>query len=78
MAQLTIYLDPETQRKVEAAAKRESISLSRWARERLSKAADIESSAAWDHLSLFSGTIGDDFQLPSRDPQHRVVSSMDS
>lgn len=78
MAQLTIYLDPETQRKVEAAAKREAISLSRWAREHLSKAADIESSAAWDHLSAFSGTVGDDFEIPSRDSLHRPLSSLDS
>lgn len=78
MAQLTIYLDPETQRKVESSAKREAISLSRWARERLSRAADLESSAAWDHLCAFSGAVGDDFEIPSRDSLHRPVSSLDS
>jgi hypothetical protein len=32
MPQLTIYLDRATQRQVELAARREAISLSRWAR----------------------------------------------
>ena len=39
MAQLTIYLDRDTAEKVEAAARREGASLSRWARKHLSAAA---------------------------------------
>ena len=66
MAQLTIYLDEDTHRKVEAAAKREAISLSRWAREHLARAAEQPGGSAWDHLSAFAGTAGEDFQLPER------------
>lgn len=40
MAQLTIYLDEETARKARLAARREGVSLSRWARTRLGEAAD--------------------------------------
>jgi predicted transcriptional regulator len=78
MAQLTIYLDPETQRKVENAARRESLSLSRWAREHLAKAAESETASAWDHLSAFSGTLDDGFEIPSRESSHRPVPSLDS
>lgn len=78
MPQLTIYLDPETQRKVEIAAKRESVSLSRWAREHLAKAADAESSSAWDHLAGFSGSVDDSFAPPARDSTHRPVPDLDS
>ncbi len=39
MAQLTIYLDEETHRAVEAAAKAKGCSLSRWARGHLREAA---------------------------------------
>lgn len=42
MAQLTIYLDAEAERLIERAAKRESVSLSRWAREKLVLAAGAE------------------------------------
>jgi hypothetical protein len=78
MSQLTIYLDPETQRKVEIAARRESVSLSRWAREHLAKAADAESASAWDHLSTFSGTIDETFEVPPREKDHRPVPNFDS
>ena len=66
MAQLTIYLDEDTQRKVEAAAKREAVSLSRWAREHLAKAAEQSGGSAWDHLSSFVGIAGEDFHPPER------------
>jgi len=39
MPQLNIYLDAEASRLIESAAKRESMSLSRWAREKLVLAA---------------------------------------
>jgi len=77
MSQLTIYLDPETQRKVEIAARRESVSLSRWAREHLAKAAEAEFASAWDHLSAFSGTIDETFEAPSRENNHRSVPNFD-
>lgn len=78
MSQLTIYLDPETQRKVEIAARRESVSLSRWAREHLAKAAEAETASAWDHLAAFSGMIDDSFEIPAREATHRPVPSLES
>jgi len=76
MAQLTIYLDEETQRKVEDAARRESISLSRWAREHLLKAAESETASAWGHLSRFSGCVDETFQPPARGKNHREVPEL--
>lgn len=73
VAQLTIYLDDETHRRVEAAAKRDSVSLSRWAREHLARAAEESSGSAWDHLSAFAGSVGDDFELPERAKDLRPV-----
>ena len=48
MAQLTIYLDADTQKKVEAAARRDSVSLSRWARDHLARAADQDNKPPFD------------------------------
>jgi hypothetical protein len=76
MAQLTIYLDPETQRKVTAAAKREQQSMSAWARAQLSKAADDRPLSAGEHLRKFAGTFKD-FEAPPRDPRHRPIPSLD-
>lgn len=76
MAQLTIYLDPETQRKVTAAAKREKQSMSGWARDQLSKAADGPAASAGEHLREFMGTFPD-FEAPPRDPRHRAIPSLD-
>lgn len=79
MAQLTIYLDPETQRKVTAAAKREKQSMSAWARAQLSKAAEAASGSAWDHLSKFAGTFVGDmaYEPPPRSKKHRPIPSFD-
>lgn len=73
MSQLTIYLDSETQKKVQAAAQRESVSLSRWARTHLAQAADAASASAWDHLAEFSGAADESFAPPARNPQQREV-----
>jgi hypothetical protein len=77
VAQLTIYLDDDTHRKVEAAAQRESLSLSRWAREHLARAAEQSGGSAWDHLSAFAGTAGEDFQLPERSKDQRPAPDFD-
>jgi hypothetical protein len=77
MSQLTIYLDPETQRKIEEAARREAVSLSRWAREHLARAADASSTSAWDHLASFSG-IAEDFEAPERTGLPREAPSLDA
>ena len=78
MAQLSLYLDPETHRKVEAAARRESVSLSRWAREHLAKAADASAASAWDHVAGFAGTADESFQVPTRESSHREIPALES
>lgn len=67
MAQLTIYIDRATQKAVEAAAAREAVSLSRWARERLQEAArrDLGKTS----LDVFYGCISDaSFRSPKELP----------
>ena len=76
MPQLTIYLDPATQRQVELAARREAISLSRWARKHLAMAAAAETASAWDHLAGFAGTADDTFVPPARDTTQRPVPDL--
>ncbi|MEK6232470.1 MAG: hypothetical protein N2A42_11525 [Luteolibacter sp.] len=77
MSQLTIYLDSETQRKLTLAAKREAVSLSSWARKHLAKAAEESEATAWDHVSLFTGVAGNDFDPPSRDGSHRPIPNLE-
>jgi len=62
--QLTIYLDPKAERLIEHAAKREALSLSRWAREKLVLAAGAPS---WpDGYEAVLGSISDrSFNAPS-------------
>jgi hypothetical protein len=77
MAQLTIYLDADTQKKVEAAARRESVSLSRWARDHLARAADQDVASAWNHLSAFTGTVDKSFAIPKRELSHRAIPKLE-
>lgn len=42
MAQLTLYLDDDTRKRVEVAASREQVSVSRWVKDRLQRALDGE------------------------------------
>ena len=58
MAQMTIYLDQSTQQAVEAAAAREAVSISRWARERLWEAASRDRGKGF--LDEFYGCIEDE------------------
>ena len=58
MAQLTIYIDEKTQAKAKRAAKRANRSLSSWACEQLSAAADEGQSYPKGYLELF-GSIPD-------------------
>ncbi|MCF6311030.1 MAG: hypothetical protein L3J39_01125 [Verrucomicrobiales bacterium] len=54
---MTIYLDPDTEKKVRAAAQQQNKSLSRWAREQLAKAAGV---GQWpeNYFELF-GSVDD-------------------
>jgi hypothetical protein len=60
MSQLTIYLDPESMRAVKSAARRERLSVSRWASVHLGAAAR----RAWpqDYFGLFGSLSDCDFQ----------------
>jgi len=64
MAQLTIYLDAKSDRLIERAAKRDALSLSRWAREKLILAAGAP---AWpEGYAEVLGSISDrSFQAPA-------------
>ncbi len=77
MSQLTIYLDSETQRKLTLAARREAVSLSSWARKHLAKAAMESEATAWDHVALFAGSVGSDFEIPSRENTHRPLPDLE-
>ena len=64
MAQLTIYLDEETQRKAKAAAEREGRSLSSWARDCLSEAARDVDDWPKNFAGLFGSLAGESFDEP--------------
>jgi hypothetical protein len=68
MAQLTIYLDDETQRKAKKAAVREGKSLSRWARENLSRAADEGRTWPKGYFALFGSIDDSSFEIPQELP----------
>ncbi len=63
MPQLTIYLDAESERIIGLAARRESLSLSRWARDKLVLAAGAP---AWpdDYASVIGSIADPDFVAP--------------
>lgn len=63
MSQLTIYLDADTARRLEEAAKRDGVSVSRWAREHLKSSLD----RGWspEFFELFGSVReDDDFRRP--------------
>ncbi|MBE2202999.1 MAG: toxin-antitoxin system, antitoxin component [Chthoniobacterales bacterium] len=70
MAQLTIYLDAKSEGLIERAAKREALSLSRWAREKLILAAGAPT---WpEGYASVLGSISDEsFQAPPRREEKR-------
>lgn len=68
MAQLTIYLDDETQAKAKRAAVQANCSLSRWAREQLSAAADMGQTWPEGYFDLF-GSI--------TDPSFKEIDALD-
>ena len=73
MSQLTIYLDEDTARRLEAAAKRDGVSVSRWARGHLKAALD----RGWprEFFDLFgSVSEADKFQRPDELPSKDDVT----
>lgn len=67
MAQMTLYLDTETEKKVRAAAQREGKSLSRWAGEQLARAAGA---GKWPdgYFDLFGSVDDESFRAADEIP----------
>ena len=68
MAQMTLYLDTETEKKVRAAAQREGKSLSRWAGEQLARAAGA---GKWPdgYFELFGSVDDESFRVAEEIPR---------
>ena len=64
MSQMTIYLDDASMTAIKRSARRERVSVSKWARQRLSDAAHH----AWpeDYFSLFGALRDSDLVRPSQ------------
>ncbi len=64
MPQLSLYVNSNTLKKVESAAKRENISISQWVRVKIEKS--IEKNWADDYFSLFGSISDESFQSPDK------------
>jgi hypothetical protein len=64
MPQLSLYVNSNTLKKVESAAKRENISISQWVRVKIEKS--IEKNWSDDYFSLFGSISDDSFQSPTK------------
>ncbi len=64
MAQLTLYVNELTLKRIEAAAKRERKSISKWAQQKLEKAWQ----ATWPghYFEIFGSLAGDKFSRPDQ------------
>lgn len=64
---MTIYLEPETEKKVRAAAERDGMSLSKWAGQQLAKAAGAGS---WPegYFELFGSVDDESFRVAEELP----------
>ena len=62
MAQLTIYIDQDTIRKIENAAAENKVSVSRWVRDRIETALKDQWPASFSRL--FGALSGTDFEEP--------------
>jgi hypothetical protein len=62
MAQLTIYIDQDTIRKIENAAAESNVSVSRWVRDRIETALKDQWPASFSRL--FGALSGTDFEEP--------------
>ncbi|MDQ7007965.1 MAG: hypothetical protein Q9Q40_12105 [Acidobacteriota bacterium] len=64
MAQLTLYVDEETRRKIEAAARQAHLSVSRWVVTTLSRS--LEQTWPRDYFDLFGSLPADDLEPPAQ------------
>ena len=62
MAQLTIYIDEETLKKIEFAAKQEHKSISKWVKSRIETF--LNKSWPEDYSKLFGSLSEDDLKIP--------------
>ena len=66
MAQLTVYIDEETRKKIEIAAKNANASISQWVKARLAEA--LQQTWPENYFELFGSLSGSDLRRP---PQPR-------
>ena len=64
MAQLTIYLDESTLKKIEKAAREEKSSISKWAKKRL--AYSLESKWPEGYFKVFGCLSDEEFERPAQ------------
>ena len=64
MGQLSVYIDDETLKKVEEAAKSQNISVSKWITSRIKKS--FQTSWDEDFFSLFGSIKDESFQRPDQ------------
>ena len=64
MPQLSLYVDSNTLKKVEYAAKRENISISQWVKVKIQKS--IDKNWSEDYFTLFGSIKDESFQAPKK------------
>jgi hypothetical protein len=62
MAQLTIYLDDDTRKRIETAARQAQVSVSQWVKDRLTQA--LEASWPANYFDLFGSLADSDLVRP--------------
>ena len=62
MAQLTVYIDEETRKKIEVAAKNANASVSQWVKEKLAEA--LQRTWPENYFDLFGSLHGSDLERP--------------
>ncbi len=72
MAQLTIYLDDETRRRIERAASRASTSVSRWVKHKLEDA--LERQWPEGYFEQFGRLADSDLERPAQPEEHNDVA----
>ena len=66
MAQLTIYIDDETRKRIERAAEQARSSVSQWVKSRLTEA--LERTWPDNYFELFGALRGSDLERPAQPP----------
>ena len=64
MAQLTVYIDEDTLKRIEKAAKAENCSVSKWVRDRLVR--DLKTTWPKGYFELFGSLAGERLERPEQ------------